>query len=364
MPGTSSTLSPRKGRIFCFTQKFYHATATSIEHAFDKLNEMVAPRNSCTYFIASIEEGKGGTNYKHYQGFFRFANPVSLGTTNIKRIQKCLHESANAHVELAKGSFDQNFEYVTKGDGEKVNGKWVNHGMNLCIAQGQRRDIQDLYECVAQNETSIAQLCDEGNAALVNKVLQLGEAKRQRTTTRTTMTEGIWIHGPSGCGKSHAAMANYDTNTHYIYNAEDKGWWDGYQGQEVVIMDDFRACNLKFSQLLRIVDRWPFTVPRRHIGPASFLAKKVIITAIAPPEEIYAGIEAYEKWEQFRRRFKVIEMKEREPEPEPEPEPVSKTVSEVGGGNTEAPPTGPSIPGSVSAFSAYDKDFIPSSGYD
>ena len=55
-------------------------------------------------------------------------------------------------------------------------------------------------------------------------------------------------------------------------------------------------------------------------------------------------------------------MKEREPEPEPEP--VSETVSEVGGGNTEAPPTGPSIPGSVSAFSAYDKDFIPSSGYD
>ena len=134
MPGVHSTLAPRKARIICFTQKFYHATQTSIEHAFDKLNEWVNPRNSVTYFVAAIEEGKGDTNYKHYQGFMRFANPVSLGTTNIKKIQKCLHESANAHVEIANGSFDQNFMYCTKGEGEKVDGKWVDHGKNVCIA--------------------------------------------------------------------------------------------------------------------------------------------------------------------------------------------------------------------------------------
>jgi hypothetical protein len=110
-------------------------TATQIEHAFDKLNAMVGPRNSCTYFIAAIEEGKGDTNYKHFQGFIRFANPISLGTTNIKRIQKCIHESANAHVELARGSFDANFKYVTKGDGEKgEDGEYINHGLNVKIA--------------------------------------------------------------------------------------------------------------------------------------------------------------------------------------------------------------------------------------
>lgn len=219
-----------------------------------------------------------------------------------------------------------------------------------------------MYEAVEQGAT-IAQLCEEGNAALVNrciKVLQLGEAKRQRTATRTSMTEGIWIWGPSGSGKSHDAYKDFSPDTHFVFNAADKGWWDGYEGQETVILDDFRA-DIKFSELLRLVDKWPHKVPRRHIGPASFQSKRVIITAIAPPEQVYAGIEAYEKWEQFNRRFKVIEKKEREPEPEPEP--VSETVSEVAEGNTNASATA-SIPGPVSAFSAYEKDFVPSSGYD
>ena len=188
------------------------------------------------------------------------------------------------------------------------------------------------------------------------------------------MTEGIWMWGPSGCGKSHKAFENFSHDTHYVYSS-DNGWWDGYDGQETVICDDYRA-DLKFSMLLRLVDKYPMKVNRRHIGPASFMAKRLIITAIAPPDQIYGNIDAYEKWEQFNRRFKVIEMKEREPEPEPEPEPETEAgsvssqqqapeaskspevdFSEVAG-NTSA-----ATSGTVEPYSAYSSDFVPSSGY-
>ncbi len=237
--------------------------------------------------------------------------------------------------------------------------------------QGQRRDIQDVYEAVANGE-SIQSLCENGHAQIVNrclKVLQLGEAKRQRTHTRDFMTEGIWIWGPSGCGKSHEAFKDFTHETHYVYSA-DNGWWDGYEGQETVICDDFRA-DLKFSMLLRLVDKYPMKVPRRHIGPASFLTKRLIITAIAPPEQVYANIDAYEKWEQFNRRFKIIEKKDREPEPEPDPESGEKEVPEASKSSPDvedfsevAGNTMTATSGTVEAYSAYDNDFCPSSGYD
>ena len=164
------------------------------------------------------------------------------------------------------------------------------------------------------------------------------------------MTKGLWIHGPSGCGKSHKAYEGFDPDTHYVLNTQDKGWWDGFTSEHThVIIDDFRA-DLKFSELLRLVDKWPHKVPRRHIGPASFCATHVTITAIAPPEEIYSGIEAYEKWEQFNRRFEVICMQPRELAATPGTQPaVTQGVTEVAESNTEISATA-STPGFTTGY--------------
>ena len=138
------------------------------------------------------------------------------------------------------------------------------------------------------------------------------------------MTEGIWYYGETGCGKSEKAFENYNPSTHYKYTEE---WWDGYTGQDTLIIDELRGDTLRFREILALVDKHPHYVKRRCREPIPFLAKQVIITSALHPKDIFTNLNADDKLDQLYRRFKIIKLEIPQKSSEGNTEPLSDLES-------------------------------------
>lgn len=73
----------------------------------------------------------------------------------------------------------------------------------------------------------------------------------------------IWLSGPTGVGKTRAVVEFGEKLVSeeevWLSNGTLK-WFDGYNGQQVVILDDFRTQDVKFNNLLRLFDRYRYRV--------------------------------------------------------------------------------------------------------
>lgn len=83
--------------------------------------------------------------------------------------------------------------------------------------------------------------------------------------------------GPTGTGKSKWALETFPN----AYWKQRSNWWDGYCGQETVIIDEFYGW-LPFDLCLRLCDRYPLLVETKG-GNVQFVAKRIIFTSNALP---------------------------------------------------------------------------------
>ncbi len=58
----------------------------------------------------------------------------------------------------------------------------------------------------------------------------------------TIHCKGIWIYGPTGAGKTTEALRRFPN----AFRKPPTKWWDGYEGQAVVLLDDLRKTHAGF----------------------------------------------------------------------------------------------------------------------
>lgn len=93
--------------------------------------------------------------------------------------------------------------------------------------------------------------------------------------------------GPTGTGKTRRAWELGGMDAYpKVPNTK---FWDGYQGQKVVIIDEFRG-DISISNLLRWFDRYPVLVEIK--GSSTILcAETVYITSNLSPREWYRDLD-------------------------------------------------------------------------
>lgn len=211
------------------------------------------------------------TGREHYQGFVYWKNPRYPGSV--------AKQYSTAFFPM-KGTIEQAVNYCKK------DGKFEEFGE--MPKQGRRTDLEELAQKLVNGETTVDDITINEPIAYhqYGRTLEKIEDIVMRKKFRTEMTSCEWLVGPTGVGKSHIAFKGFSPETHYIYRPNDKGWWEGYKQQETVIINDFRG-QIPYDELLQIIDKWAYYVPRRGREPMPFTSKKVIITSPLTPEEAY-----------------------------------------------------------------------------
>jgi len=237
-----------------------------------------------TYVCYAEEVGENGT--PHLQGYVEFNKQYGL-----RAIKNIIGE--RAHVEKRKGNQRQAIDYCKKvppygihpnGD-NVVNDVFFEFGEKK--EQGKRKDIEFIYEQVELQDsmTKILEIRPTyTQIKLAEKLYQykgLSKGYKKR--------EVIWCFGATETGKTRYAYENIPIDGDFwVSNDDGSKWFDGYTGQDYVIIDELRAGTWPYRTMLRLLDGYAMRVPVKG-SYYVWNPSKVVITTPFDPETTYAG---------------------------------------------------------------------------
>jgi hypothetical protein len=257
------------------------------------------------YIIFGKEKGEINDTI-HLQGYLELEKKSKLLT--VANLMK-----KKWHIEPRGGSQEDAINYCKKGEQSKkewseskekgehfgLNADVFEQGVKTVNHSGKRTDIDNARTLV---------LC--GGMRSLTKVVQSAQALKvaekfleYHEIPRNWVTNVIWLYGPSGAGKSRRARELFDNKDIYTKSDGIK-WWNGYDGHENVIFDDFRDTWWSITEMLSLLDRYEKRVECKG-GVRQFTPKNIIITSIKPPSTFYNGCKN-EPIKQLLRRINEI----------------------------------------------------------
>ena len=239
---------------------------------------------NCEYIIVGLERSKEG--WLHHQGYVYFKNAITRSSLNKK-----LPRGANNRP--AKGNAEQNFDYCSK---ESI---LIEDGTRP--AQGERTDLDKIRELVK----SSGKMRDVVDVAPSYQAIKMAEVILKYQERQRTWEPNVkWFWGPAGAGKTTTALKEMPDAW---VSGKSLKWWEGYDGHEDVIIDDFRGDFCTYHELLLILGGQPFRVENKG-GSRQLLARNIIITSCYPPDKVYKTVE---NLDQLWRRLSEVRRFER-----------------------------------------------------
>lgn len=238
-------------------------------------------------YIRGQEEIGSNTNYRHWQLLVIYKRAVRLHAVKTFFGQSC-------HAEPSRSGAAN--DYVWKED-TRVPDTQFEIG-ELPFNRNSKTDWDSAKEKAKKG------LLDDIPADIYIKyyrTLKTIARDHMSKVCDLSSTCGIWIYGPPGVGKSHYARQHYGES---IFFKPQNKWWDGYQQELSVLIDDFDSKQL--GHLLKIwADKYSFVAETKgssiHIRP-----DRIIITSNYSIPQIFSEDQIL--CNALLRRFYIIHL--------------------------------------------------------
>lgn len=229
----------------------------------------------CNYLVMQPEVCPT-TGTKHLQVFLSCPFPRTLVSLR-KRF------GGSIHFERTKASADANRRYCTKTESRDVSAGWGPEEFGVFPAgagkKGSRSDISDFTDKIKLGGRDLKALFEEFPVPFLRYERAARVCMGLYQPVRSTKTHVRWFYGPTGSGKSRLAQ---QTHPGAYWKSADTKWWDGFDGVQPVILDDYRYSFCSFAHLLRLLDRYPLSVEYKG-GSVHFNPQSMIITCCRHP---------------------------------------------------------------------------------
>lgn len=268
----------QRSRNWCLTRNNYH-------------DDDIVGVEGALYTILGKEVGEEGT--PHLQGFVHFENARTFNGVKLL-LPTC-------HIEAMRGTIDQAVAYCKKDN------DWVEFGDKPLSAK-------EKGEQNAARWANIIELAEAGDWEKLKtdypveygtRLSCLEHIHRKRPREIEIIDgdlEHVWVWGDTGLGKTRTALA--ENPGAYLKDPKER-WWDGYDGEEVVIVDDFDKYQVsQGGDMKRWADRYPFMAPVKG-GYLKIRPRKIYVTSQYSPEQIWDDPLTVEA---INRRFHVIHL--------------------------------------------------------
>lgn len=273
----------------------------------DKIKEVLGTFKGISYWCMCDEIGLE-SKLPHTHIFLYSNSPIKFSTMKKK--------FEGGHFDVARGTCIQNQDYVRK------EGKWAKDkkkdtnlpytfeewGTMPLERQGHRSDLEDVLDMIKSGKTDI-EIIEEIPSQVWN--IDKLEGIRQRYLARQfdnifRNVEVTYIYGATRLGKTRYVMDKYGyRNVCRVYNYI-KNPFDNYNGQDVILFDEFRS-SFNVADMLTYIDGHPIQFPCRYRDKQACYTKIYIISNI-PLEKQYVDIQRTEfgTWQAFLARIHYV----------------------------------------------------------
>lgn len=274
-PGIYDMGEEERLRNVCITQ-FLPSTWSVIEYYEKYIDLIYTPErllyeNPCkvSYVCRSGLEKCPLTKRLHYHYYVEFRDKVSMNFV------KAMFDDSSIHIERRRGTQVQAIAYCTpeffskKHQAIKRDYTYVSETEDMIYSgfpkcPGRRTDWIAIHDLIKEGvpASEIFDLFPRKSVVFRNHILRACADSRRRRHTGLRLKRDVHIiWGDAGTGKDHDTIEKYGAENVYELTRDEHGavWWDGYEGQDVLLISDFkwwltrdRLLNICGSRMIRV----------------------------------------------------------------------------------------------------------------